>query len=255
MIRPALTSLYHYPIKGLSPQPLDRAELAAGSYFPHDRLYAIENGPSGFDAANPVHLPKFKFLMLMRNERLAELKTHYDPATHRLTIDLHGEQVCDADLSTSQGRAEVETFFADFSRDDLQGPPKLLAWRADFRFTDSPKGFVSLVNLASVSAIEAAVGRPVDPLRFRANLYFDGASAWAEHDFIGRRLNIGEAVLEVTRTTERCAATGVDPQTGRRDMNLVKTLMQSFDHNLCGVYARVIEGGRMQPGDKLNLLD
>jgi uncharacterized protein YcbX len=168
---------------------------------------------------------------------------------------LRGETVCNADLSSREGRGEVEQFFAGFCRDDLKGLPKLLAWQGNFRFTDSPKGFVSLVNLASVKAIEAAVGQAVDPLRFRANLYFDASAPWAEHDFIGRRLGIGEAVLEVTKTTERCAATGVDPQTGQRDMNVVKTLMQSFGHNLCGVYARVVDGGRIRPGDALKLLD
>ena len=44
----------------------------AGAYFPGDRLFAIENGPSGFDSAAPVHQPKIKYLMLMRHERLVD---------------------------------------------------------------------------------------------------------------------------------------------------------------------------------------
>ena len=78
-----LESIYRYPVKGLSPERLERVQpRAAGAYFPGDRLYAIENGPSGFDPAAPVHLPKTQFLMLMRNERLATLRTRYDDATH-----------------------------------------------------------------------------------------------------------------------------------------------------------------------------
>jgi hypothetical protein len=49
-----------------------------------------------------------------------------------------------------------------------------------YRFTDSRKGYVSLINRASVSATEDLVGAPVDPLRFRGNLYLDGLAPWAE---------------------------------------------------------------------------
>ena len=70
-----IQAIYRYPVKGLSPEPLPRTELAAGKTVPFDRMYAIENGPSGFDPASPAYLPKQRFLMLMRNARLAELRT------------------------------------------------------------------------------------------------------------------------------------------------------------------------------------
>ena len=68
-------------MKGLSPEPL-AARRARGRArpCPGDRLYAIENGPSGFDPAAPRHQPKMRYLMLMRNERLATLRTRFDDA-------------------------------------------------------------------------------------------------------------------------------------------------------------------------------
>src|SRR5215204_4345346 len=97
---PTVQNLYRYPVKGLSPEPLARAELSAGQYFPGDRLYAIENGPAGFDPAAPAHQPKIKFLMLMRNEGLAALRTRYHDAASTLTIHENGREVVRADLST-----------------------------------------------------------------------------------------------------------------------------------------------------------
>ena len=67
-------AIYRYPVKGLSPEALDRVAVRPGETLPADRLYAIENGPSGFDPAAPAHLHKIQFLMLMRNERLASLR-------------------------------------------------------------------------------------------------------------------------------------------------------------------------------------
>ena len=88
-----IETLYRYPVKGLSPERLKRAALPAGGFFPGDRLFAIENGPSGFDAAEPVHQPKIKYLMLMRNESLARLKTRYDDASGDLVIHEGGQEV------------------------------------------------------------------------------------------------------------------------------------------------------------------
>ena len=83
-----IQSIYRYPIKGLTPEPLARALLTPGQTIPGDRLYAIENGPSGFDPAAPSYLSKTHFLMLMKNERLANLRAAFDQDSHTLTITL-----------------------------------------------------------------------------------------------------------------------------------------------------------------------
>ena len=73
-----IEAIYRYPVKGLSPQRLCRGSCyRPAQTLPADRLYAIENGPSGFDPLAPAYFPKIRFLMLMRNERLAS-------AAHRL---------------------------------------------------------------------------------------------------------------------------------------------------------------------------
>src|SRR5882672_10813452 len=106
-----IDAIYRYPVKGLSPQRLARVSLSAGATLPADRLYAIENGPSGFDPAAPVYFPKHRFLMLMRNERLAALRTDYDEASHTLTIGHEGREAARGDLRSKEGRLAIEAFF------------------------------------------------------------------------------------------------------------------------------------------------
>lgn len=244
-------SIYRYPVKGLSPELLDRVTLAAGQTLPADRLYAIENGPSGFDPAAPVHFPKIRFLMLMRNEQLATLRTAFDAATHTLTIVHEGREAVRADLRTAQGRLATEAFFRRFMPGDLRGPPKVLH-APGFSFSDVAKKVVSIINLASVAAVETAAGAPVDPLRFRGNLYVTGWPAWREFDLLDREIAVGGSVrLKVVKRIQRCAATDVDPATGMRDLTLPKTLMQNFGHPDCGVYAEVIAGGEIAAGDAM----
>src|ERR1700733_14250877 len=98
-----ITSLYRYPVKGLSPEPLSRVALTAGQTLPADRRYAIENGPSGFDPADPQWLSKTYFLMLVRHEWLATLRSHFDDASHVLTIRQNGAVAVQGDLETSEG--------------------------------------------------------------------------------------------------------------------------------------------------------
>src|SRR5215470_11898881 len=119
-------AIYRYPVKGLSPETLQRARLTVGQTIPADRFYAIENGPTGFDPAAPAYFPKQRFLMLMRNERLATLRTEFDDATHSLTVRWQDAEAVRGDLRTPQGRKAIEDFFAHFCADELGGPPKVL---------------------------------------------------------------------------------------------------------------------------------
>jgi len=246
-----VNSIYRYPVKGLSPEPLQRARLAAGETLPGDRIYAIENGPSGFDPGAPRHQPKMRYLMLMRNERLATLRTRFDPLSHTLAIESEGCQAARGDLRTSDGRATIEAFFARFCAGELRGPPKILHAPCH-GFSDVSRKVVSVINLASIAAIEAAVGAPVHPLRFRGNVYVRGWPAWQEFDLLGKEIAIGAtARLKIVKRIVRCAATNVDPVTGMRDLSIPDTLMRSFGHADCGVYGKVVYGGEIAVGDEV----
>jgi uncharacterized protein YcbX len=243
-----ITGIYRYPVKGLSPEPLPRVTLGIGQTLPADRRYAIENGPSGFDPAEPKWMEKVYFLMLMRDEWLAGLQTHFDDASNVLTIRRNGPVAAEGDLETAQGRAAIEQFLASNFANQIKGPPKILKGK-DLSFSNVARKVVSIINLGSLRAIEDAVGQKVAPLRFRANFYLRGWPAWHEFDLLGQTLAIGEARLKVVKRTLRCAAINVDPDTAARDLNIPHTLMRRFGHADCGVYAEVITGGTVAAGD------
>jgi uncharacterized protein len=245
-----IKSLYRYPVKGLSPEPLAAVLLEPGQTFPADRRYAVENGPSGFDPAEPAWLHKSFYLMLMRYERLAGLQTDYEDESHLLTIRRDGKVVARGDLETAEGRAAIEGFFAADFASELKGPPKVLSG-GGHSFSDVAKKVVSIINLGSVRAIENMVGLPVHPLRFRANLYVSGWPAWHELELVGQTLAVGDARLKVVKRITRCAAVNVDPETAARDLEIPPTLMRRLGHIECGIYAEVIAGGAIAVGDPI----
>lgn len=248
-----IRSIYRYPVKGLSPEPLARTRLRPGETIAADRLYAIENGPCGFDPAAPTYHPKIRFLMLMRNERLARLQTRFNEDSHLFSIAVGGNNVAEGDLRTETGRRAIEDFFATYCGPELRGPPRLLT-APGFSFSDVAAKVISIINLDTVAAIEAAIGAPVHPLRFRANVYVAGWPAWHEFDLLGQDLVLGGvARLRVKKRIVRCAATNVDPENGERNLSIPDTLMRAFGHADCGVYAEVVTGGDITVGQDVTV--
>jgi len=242
-----VVSLYRYPVKGLSPEALQSVALSTGETLPFDRAYAIENGPGRFDPGAPRHLPKINFLMLMRDERLATLKTRFEDASETLTILRDGKQVARGQLTTTLGRRLIEQFIAAYMKTELRGAPRIVH-APGHTFSDVAAKCVHIVNLASVRELERIVGRAVDPLRFRANVYLDDGEAWAELGWMDRVIEIGPAKLQAFARTQRCEATNVDPGTGARDMAIPAHLMRTWGHQDFGIYAKIVTGGQISVG-------
>ncbi len=244
-------SICRHPVKGLSPETLEAAQIAPGAGLPDDRRFALARPATQFDTQAPRWLPKTSFYMLMRDERLAALTTRFDETAGLLSISRSGREVAKGRITEPLGRAIVEDFFAAYLGAAAGGKPRLIEAPSGHMFSDHQDPVLSLINLASVRDLERIVGAPVDPLRLRANLYVDGAPAWAEFGWLGGEIAIGTARLRVTARIDRCAATNVDPATGARDMNIPKALKRGFGHVDCGVYAAVVTGGGIAVGDAL----
>ena len=166
-------------------------------------------------------------------------------------IEADGQEAARGDLRTPEGRAAIEQFFAGYCSDELRGPPRVLS-APGHSFSDVAKKVVSIINLASVAAVEDAVGSPVHPLRFRGNVYVHRLAGLAR--IRPRRAGDRDrprARLKIVKRIVRCAATNVDPDTGIRDLAIPHTLMQTFGHADCGVYGEVVAGGEIEAGDEL----
>lgn len=242
-----LVHLYRYPVKGLSGELLPRADLVPDRTISGDRRFAFARPGTSFDASAPAWQPKTRFLALMRDARLARLRTHFEDATATLTVWEGREPVLRTRLDTPDGRAAAADWFTQFMEEEIDGAVSLCE-APGHSFSDVAAQVVSIVNLASVGALSEALDAPVDHRRFRANVYIDGLDAWQEFDWVGHRLRIGEAELEVTKRIQRCAATNVNPATAARDMNLPGALAETWGHADLGVYARVVTGGPVTPG-------
>jgi GntR family transcriptional regulator/MocR family aminotransferase len=258
---PVVRGIYRYPIKGLSPQPLRGVVLEEGKPFPFDRVFALARPGVPIDAHEPRWAKKGLFLMLMLEEALARVRTNVDIDTMQLTVRSQpaaadgerrpGEPIFTADLGSEDGRRAVEDFFFCHVP-GLPSAPKLVRSR-DGHFMDKPDNVVSCINLATLRSLEEKWGVALDPLRFRANFYIDGAKAWEEFEWIGSDIMLGDVLFRVDRRNGRCGATNVNPATGQRDMDLPGALRGSFGHKDLGVYLISRNGGKVVIGDQVTV--
>ena len=147
----------------------------------------------------------------------------------------------------------IEQFFAGYLGNEVRGSPKLFRAK-QHTFSDMPRHCLSLVNISSLRELERVMKVPIDPLRFRANLYFDTGTPWEELNWCNKEIRIGGVTVVGHARTERCAATNVNPETAKRDINIPLHLKRAFGHVDMGLYVDVIKGGTMQEGDILSTL-
>ena len=208
-------------------------------------------GDAPFDPADPIWLKKTHFMCLMANARIAAFRSAFDPASGMLSVRAPDGRALEANIRSEPGRAQMGAFLTELLGGEARGTPHLYHVPGH-SFQDGRIKAVSLINLASLAAFERDVGAKRDLMRFRANIYFTGP-AWAEFDWIGKRIAVGSAFLKIVKRTVRCPATEVNPQTAERDADPVTELFRLYGHRDLGVHAEVVEGGRIAVGDVIRV--
>jgi hypothetical protein len=253
-----IASLYRYPVKGLTPEPLASATLAPGRCIPWDRAFALAQDDAALDPANPAWVSKSNFMCLLRNAKIALLKTKFNEATQILTVTSPAGETLEAAPLTPAGRATLTKFFTAYLGDEARrGPeqkPPAFHYFDHHSFCDHKTQVISLIGLGSLHALEAAVHDTRDERRFRANIYITDIDPWAEFSWIGRKIQLGTATAIVQERIDRCGATMVNPDTAIRDANPVIELKQNFGHIDLGIFAEILTPGEIHPGAAIHLI-
>lgn len=249
-----ITALWRWPVKGLGGEALDKVSLNVGQLFPHDRAFAIENGPSDFNAANPVHVAKLQFICGVAQPMSHRLSASYDDASGMLSITTLDGHAITVD---PHAPAALEMLTGELVEEGVRGALKLRKAHdlsSGYGFTDVPDRWISIQNRASIGTLEKAVKTSLDPRRLRANVLVEGWEAWQEEEMIGKTLQMGSTKMEIMEPINRCRNIDVNPDSAQRDQELVRTLQGMRGKRSLGVYARITDAGSMAPGDLVNVL-
>lgn len=264
---PHVSALYRYPVKGFTPERREALVVQDDGRIAGDRVLAFRFA----DAATPEqqdgldYWPKSRGLALMNFPSLARLRVAFDGET--VTFSEDDEVVVAAGLDPA-GRRELADRVADWvlagpdaRRLDRPGqlPLTLVGDGATSRFQDRPRGFVSLHSSASVEAVAGyASGVTVDSRRFRSNVVVDDMPAWQELDWAadGAGIRVGDIALTAQKTIVRCMAITANPDSGKRDANLLKMLTKDLgqaEPTLGALFLPTGPGGEIRVGDAVTI--
>ena len=243
-----LTEIWRHPIKSHGRERLDHVRLSAGAALPFDRHWAVlhDNARVEGEGWHPCQ----NFMIGTRVPGLAGLWARLDEAAARVELRHAALGAFALHPDRPEEAAAFFDWLAPILPSDRARPRSVL--RAGARgMTDSDYPSVSLMNRASHLAVAEAMGRELEPERWRGNFWIEGLAPWAEVDLVGRELRLGGAVLRVVEPIRRCLHTAANPVTGARDADTLGTLSGTFGHQDFGVYAEVIESGPVALGDSL----
>jgi uncharacterized protein YcbX len=112
---------------------------------------------------------------------------------------------------------------------------------------------VTLVTTSSLDLLAQRTGGPVQDTQFRATFTLDteGLPPHVEDDWVGRRLRLGDAEVQVRGVVPRCAVVDLDPVSGSRRSPVLRTLGRYRQHAgevVFGIDAFVTSSGGVDVG-------
>jgi len=211
-----VADLWRYPVKSLG----------------GERLEAVDVGPDGIAGDRRVLVLEAdtgRIVTARRKPRLLGLHA---------ALGLDGEPLVDGRPWADPASARAVIAAA--------GPSAhLVPW-------DGAERFDVLPLLVATDGAIAALG--YDRRRLRPNIVVGGVPGLAERAWPGRRMRIGDLVLEFAKLRDRCVMTTYDPDSQVQDYGVLRKIVREFDGKVA-LDTAVVRGGRIALGDPAELLD
>jgi uncharacterized protein len=244
-----VTHLWRHPVKGHGAEAVAEAAFVAGRTMPGDRVWAIAHEAARIEPGSGAWAPCANFNRGAKSPRVMAIRAQTDAGTGRLTLRHPDQPPITVDPDDPADAARLVAWVRPLSSPE-RAQPAFVVRAAQNGMTDSAFASVSILGRASLADLSARMGHDLAMERFRGNVWLDGLAPWEEFDLVGRDLRIGGASFRVRERITRCKATTVDPATGMPDADTLGALEAGYGHQDFGIYAEVVEGGRVAVGDR-----
>jgi len=244
-----IAHIWRHPIKAHGAEAIEGARLSPGQGLPCDRHWAVAHEASDADGSEWANCANFN--RGAKAPALMAIRARLDEKSGKITLTHPDRPPLTFDPDGDQG-AFIQ-WVRPLIPDGRAAPARLVRARSR-AMTDTPFPSISINSLDTLKEMSARAGKPLSPLRWRGNIWLEGLAPWKEFEWIGKRLRIGEAVLEIREPITRCRATSADPETGRIDIDTLALLEKNWGHRDFGVYGVVVEPGRIAVGDEIEVL-
>ncbi len=247
------------PVKSLSFQSINSCQIKKNLGMPNDRIFAFSRGVDSEKAKiiekNPKERKLNNLLTLKNSPVLNKYNFSYDG--NKLKLILDDEEI----ISISADDQNEQTLLSKklLKLESTLASPIILLKNNDYPFYDTSHSnnvfnSISLINLNSIKDFENKIDKDVEFQRFRGNIYIDGISAWDERNWINKIIKINNTSFKVEKNIPRCVAINLKPKTDDNSLNLLNSLKKTYNHFDMGVYLTALDDGKINVGDKIELI-
>jgi uncharacterized protein YcbX len=247
MANPKVEELYTFPVKGARGERPAEIKIDPAIGVVGDRRFGIKRTPKQGDG----WMDKIHFRVCMNTPEMAVQVPKMAGG--------RPEPAWLKQVASAIGETELATL-------DTKGKYNLVDTDP---FAHGPT--VSFLNLATVRAVAKESGLPIEPERFRMNIWFDNNQPFSEldwaNDFPGtREFMVGKLKFRIQDACERCQATEANPATGQRDLPVLEAISgvlkkrgykgspQRGVFEVMGFLATPLSAGTLARGQEIRLL-
>jgi uncharacterized protein YcbX len=117
---------------------------------------------------------------------------------------------------------------------------------------DGPERFDILPLLVATDGAIAAFGE--DGRRLRSNIVVGGVDGLAERTWEGKRLHVGDVVIQIHDLRDRCVMTTYHPDTLVQDAGVLRKIVRQFEGRIA-LNCSVVAPGPIRVGDTVEIGD
>lgn len=262
-----VVAIWRYPVKSMMGEELNATELTERGVL-GDRALALVDAENGkvVSAKNPRRWPNLfdfraEYVKPPRDARMLPPVRITLPDGDTVSTD---EADVEPRLSARLGRTVrlTRSAFEGATAEGYWPDHDWLAQRDETFEFPLPAGtffdgaLVHLITTATLNRLRSiAPADRFEPRRFRPNFVIqpaDGATGFVENGWIGRTLQLGDVLLQISGPTPRCVMTTLSQGDLPKDPGVLRTAVQNNQGNV-GVYACVVRGGLVHRGDDVLL--
>ena len=257
-----ISSINYCPVKSVSFQTIEKSQIKKDVGIIGDRIFAFAKDldleqAKLFEKSPDERKGKWNKVLTLKNSPALN-KYNFIFKEEKLTLTLKDQEILSIDINQLSEREALSNKITELENSLKQ--PIVLMKNNEFPFFDTSISnkvdfinSVSLLNIQSINDFQKKIDKNIETSIFRGNICVDNIEPWEEREWIGKVIKINNVSFKVEKNIPRCVAINLKPQTDDNSFNLLQSLKKTYNHFEMGIYLTVLDDGKINIGDTINI--
>ena len=257
-----ISSIHFCPVKSVSYQTIDQCNIQKDIGLEGDRVFALlknieTDDPKLIDKEHEVRKGKWNKILTLKNTPALN-KYNFSYGNEQLTLYQKDQAILSINSNDTEERKKLVNKIIELEN-SINDPLVLMKNNQlpYFDTTISTKvdfvNSVSLLNIESIKDFRNKTKNEIEVQRFRGNFLMEGVNAWEERNWIGKIITIGSQKFHIKKNIPRCVAINIKPETDDKNLDLLRSLKEHYQHFDMGLYLVPLSSGKITKEDIIKI--